>query len=188
MPARRPRFNRVSVTAMAELRELVAAPIDLRGLNGRDFCPSWNSIATEPEVNGHRALLRCSSDGGLAWLHIDKNDTAYDTTRISDQEARELWPRLILQFTPEEQTDLERELQPNAGFEEALKKALGFRRTTRSIFLRDYPANDGTIMRRCLVRNGGIVCAWVDDSDCIVRQELITGDEAWSLIHHFIAP
>lgn len=178
------RFNRISVSAMAELRAFVVAPI----VDGHDVCPSWESISKETEAEARRTLLRCTTDGGLAWLHLDEKGQATDAIRIDDPEAREIWPRVILQFTEQEKSGLEKALKTNTIFEEALKDALGFRRATRSIFLKNRPQDDGTTMRQCLVRNGGIVRAWVDDSDRIARATLIMGDEAWSLIHHFIDP
>lgn len=187
MAKRRIRFNRVSVATMAELRRCVEDPIEAKGNLGRDFLPSWEVVATERDDNGTRVLLR-ASEGGLAWLHVDREDMAYDCTRIADDEARELWPRLILQFTPEEANALTSALKTGEKLESALETALGFRRKARSTFLSDQPADDGTTLRRCLVRNGGIVAAWVTDNDGIVRSELVTGEDAWNTIKHFIDP
>lgn len=188
MTTRKVRFNRVAVGTMTELRNHLEAPMSAAQLLNRDFCPSWENVASEPEEGGTRWLLR-SSEGGLAWVHLDGNDMAHDATRIADEEARELWARLILQFTPKEVCALESALRPGEILEDALKTGLGFRRKVRSIFLNDKTTDDGTTMRRCLVRNGGIVCAWVNGSDdSIVRSKLITGEKAWSLVQHFIDP
>ena len=104
---------------MAELRAFVADPI----VDGHDARPSWESISKEAEAR--HTLLRCTTGGGLAWLHLDEKGQATGATRIDDPEAREIWPRVILPFTEQEKSGLEKALKTNTIFEEALKGASG---------------------------------------------------------------
>lgn len=187
MAKRKVRFNRVSVASMAELRDVVRDRLDVTAIPARDAFRSWEFVATEQVSDETRALLR-SREGGLAWLHVDATHAAYDATRITDDEARALWPRLVLQFTEDERATLLRRLEPGESFHAALHAALGTSRVGRSVMLSDQSDRDGTVLRRCLVRHGGLVAAWTRDSDTIVRAELTTGDDAWAIVRGFIDP
>lgn len=181
-------FNRTPISSLYALKTAVETPIPVSYIGDRDHFPAWSMVNKERELGGERWLMR-NGRGGLAWLHVDSNDMAFDYSIIPDNEARELWPRLVLQFRHEEEAALQRELQPAAKFEVAIEAALGGTALLQGVWLDDEPADDGTTKRQMLVHLRGIVRAWVRGSgDSIVRAELVTGDEAWALIKHFIDP
>ena len=178
-------FNRTPISSLHALAKAVETPIPTSYIGDRDRFPSWQLITTERELGGERWLMR-NGRGGLAWIHVDDNDMAYDYSVIPDDEARELWPRLILQFRDDETEALKRELQPAAKLEEAIEAALGGTALLQGVWLDDEPSDDGTTKRQMLVHLRGIVRAWVHGSGNIVRSELVTGQEAWDLVKPFI--
>lgn len=174
-------FNRTPISSLHALSEAVETPVPSSHIGDRDRFPSWQFVNKERELGGERWLMR-NGRGGLAWLHIDKNDMAYDYSVIPDDEARELWPRLILQFRDDEAEALKRELQPAERLEEAIEAALGGTALLQGSWLDDEPSDDGTTKRQMLVHLRGIVRAWVHGSGHIVRSELVTGQDAWGVV------
>lgn len=180
-------FNRTPISSLHALAMSVKTPISSSHIGDRDRFPSWRLVNREPEEGGERWLMR-NGRGGLAWLHIDDSDMAYGYSLIADEEARELWPRLILQFRPEEEADLLRELTRGARLEQAIEAALGGTALLQGVWLDDEACDDGTTKREMLVHLRGIVRAWVRSNGKLERAELVTGEEAWSLVRPFIDP
>ena len=180
-------FNRTPISTLHALATSVDPPIPTSYIGDRDRFPAWVAVNQERELGGARWLMR-NGRGGLAWLHVDDNNMAYDYSVIPNDEARELWPRLVLQFRPEEAAALLRELQPAAKLEEAIEAALGGTALLQGVWLDDEACEDGTIKRQMLVHLRGVVRAWVHGSNNVVRAELVTGNDAWVLVKHFIDP
>lgn len=180
-------FNRTTISSLHALAMSVQPPIPASFVGDRDRFPGWVMVNRETTADGERWLMR-NGRGGLAWLHIDRDGMAHNYGIVVDDEARKLWPRLVLQFRPNERSALHEQLKPGDRLEPALERALGGGVLLQGVWLDDEVDHDGTRRRQLLVHNRGLVRAWVDRDDRIVRAELVCGDEAWALVRPFIDP
>lgn len=180
-------FNRTTISSLHALAVAVETPIPSSWIGDRDRFPAWTLIDTERTPGGARWLMR-NGRGGLAWILVDNDGMACGYAIITDDEARALWPRLILQFRAAEEAALVRALRPGAQLEAAIEAALGGTALLQCVWLDDEDCGDGTIRRQALAHLRGVVRAWVRQDGRIVRAELVTGQEAWALVRPIVDP
>lgn len=110
--------------AFAHLTEILKTPLPLSTLNDPDLFYSWTLVATERVPAGKRLLLQYPA-GGLCWIPVNTSEQMVASSMISDVEARELWPRLILQTSAELRAAVAHGLQPSLPLEAALCQTFG---------------------------------------------------------------
>ena len=180
-------FNAISLPSLSQMRRAVGDNLPVPEFQKRDRLPSWEYVTEERLFGERRLLFRCA-EGGLMWVHVDDRNQAYDATVIDDEEAREVWVKHLLDFTPEEDAKLAATLQAGESLADALEAALGTDRVSKSFFLPASTASDGTDVRTFVADDGGVIRAYTAGTDSIVRTEIIRGADAWKLLQPFVDP
>lgn len=178
-------FNYAPMEAFAHLTEILKEPLPLSALNDRDLFYSWTLIATEQEVGGRRLLLQYP-DGGLAWIHTDEADQMIHHSMISDEEAREIWPRLILQTNAELRARVAKGIRAGLSLDVALAQTFGRNGVEGILELGDGPQSDGLSEKRMLMPNGGVLRVWLSNSSVIERSTIVDGQAAWAYVRPVI--
>lgn len=178
-------FNYAPMEAFSHLSEILKDPLPLSALNDPDLFYSWTVIAREREPDGKRLLLQYP-DGGLCWIHVDESDLMTDSSMISDEEAREIWPRLILQTSAELRAKVERGMQPGVPLDEALSQTFGESAAEGILELGEEPGSDGSLEKRLLMPGGGVLRVWLTGAGAVKRSEIVDGQAAWAYVQPVI--
>lgn len=182
-------FNEVSLPSLSQMHCGLSEPIPVVLLSDHDRFPSWELVTEQNDPDGRRLLFRCA-EGGLRWVHVNRDGMAHRSTAISNKEARRIWIDHLLNFSEEEVARLEESLQPGVVFHDALEAAIGSKRMLRSCDLPkpEQPDTGAMKERAFLALDGGLVKAQVDDGDLLVSSQIIQGSEAWKLIQPLVDP
>ena len=178
-------FNYVPMEAFAHLSEILKEPLPLSALNDPDRFYSWTHIATEHD-SGEKRLLLQYPDGGLGWLHVDESDLIVSYSMISDEEARQIWPRLILQTSAVLGAKVAQDLPSGLHLHAALCQTLGRDAAEGVLELGEEPTSDGALEKRLLLPRGGVLRVWLTASGVVERWQIVDGQAAWAYVQPVI--
>lgn len=176
-------FNYAPMEAFSQLASLVKLP--LAALDDRDRFFSWTVRAAERADDGRRLLLQYP-DGGLAWLHVDASDMLTGYSMISDAEARQIWPRLLLHTGPELREAVDEHMKAGTALSTALAKTFGPANADGLLDLGRERADDGTEARRFLMPRGGVLAVSVNEAGEVAATHILDGSDAWTLVQPVI--
>lgn len=178
-------FNYAPMEAFSQLARLVKPPLPLASLDDRDRFFSWSVLVAEQADDGKRLLLQYP-DGGLAWLHVDASDMLTGYSMISDAEARQIWPRLLLHTRPELREAVDEHIKAGTALSVALAKTFGPADADGLLELGREWADDGTETRRFLMPRGGVLEISVNEAGEVVATHILDGSDAWTLVQPVI--
>ena len=129
-----------------------------------------------------------SGRGGLAWVHINTERLAFRASMVSDDEARQLWPKYILRFTSDEQESLRKILRPRLVYTTALASALRALQLQPDLPIPSRDLGHGRTEHSTRVHLRGIIRVVATRAQRIASLELVEGDEAWRIVQPLVDP
>ena len=178
-------FNYAPMDAFSHLSHILQEPRPLSALDDPDLFYSWTVIASERHVGGSRLLLQYP-DGGLAWLYVDATDMITRSSMVADAEARELWPRLILQTSSKLRDQVDEHMTAGLALNTALAGTFGPHIADGLLDLGHVSAEDGAEARRLLMPRGGVLEVWLTNTGDVTKTNIIDGDDAWAIVQPVI--